>query len=1040
MSPQGAGARVLVRVVKEKIERELNRQLNDHPVVTVGLLTKSPNASVTASPIAVVCNFRQVVNHTLLAQAHRLAWNFARAPLLITVEPNLIRTWTCCEVPSSMSQELPAMIREASMDLDDPASASELAAHALNWVRLASGDFYRQFPERFKRDGRADRVLLDELTAVRKELSKQDLPDDTIHDLLARIIFAQFLFDRKDSEGNSAINPGLLKRLNNEGVLKQVHGGLSSILADYEEAYRFFRWLNSKFNGDLFPGKGSTKTAREAEWRAERKVVSEVHLQTLAEFVSGTLKLKSRQRFLWRQYAFDVIPLELISSIYEEFVTEKGAHYTPGFLVDYMLDGVLPWDGDNWDLKVLDPACGSGIFLVKAYQRLIQRWKNAHGQEQPPPPVLRRLLERNLFGVDIDEHAVRVASFSLYLTMCDEIDPKNYLRNTKFPRMRGERLIASDFFAEGVDGFDTRSDAGSYDLVIGNAPWGKDTVTRHAKTWSQRKEHRWPIANHDIGTLFLAKSALMAKPHAHVSMIQSASAFLFNSTGTSLAIRNQFLKTYSVEEITNLSPLRFHLFGFARRTRKSMSPPCIVSFVVSPPDDSRIVYVCPKNTISDTESEIADSNYSVIVEPQDVTHLTREESLHPQAWTSFAWGGRRDFYLMQRLSLLQDLESLENQGVIVSRRGVSRGKTKQIRQTELLDMPIIENDDILDDCFRYLDASELPINKDAFTHESDSTDMSAFALPQLIVKQSWQKGTARFKCAIVDSSPSIGAVLCTRSYFSIHVKNDDTELAQTIWATINSAIAVYFLLLSSGRLASWIPEPNKKDFFKIPLPPDRSGLMNITNYEELDQRVAVAFGLKDAEMAMIADLFRFTLPDFQGNECSAGRQLTQRVEMNVRKGGKLEPELTQYCEYFCRVLKAGFGEDVQITVKIFQEQKETPLLPVRLIAFYLDHQDDPEIQVEQIDSDELCFRLTQLNNEYLKTNSHDSGGIFFQRVARVYSKHEIDGKETAVIYIVKPDRVRYWTRSAGLRDGDEVAIDVQSWQLDNAPDIDGVDE
>lgn len=276
--------------------------------------------------------------------------------------------------------------------------------------------------------------------------------------------------------------------------------------------------------------------------------------------------------------------------------------------------------------------------------------------------------------------------------------------------------------------------------------------------------------------------------------------------------------------------------------------------------------------------------------------------------------------------------------------------------------------------------------------------------------------------------------------FSIHVKNDDTELAQTIWATINSAIAVYFLLLSSGRLASWIPEPNKKDFFKIPLPTNRSGLMDVTNYEELDQKIAVAFGLKEAEIAMIDDLFKFTLPDFQGNESSAGRQLTQRIEMDELEEGQLEPELTQYCEYFIRVLKAGFGEDVEITAKIFQEQEETALLPVRLIAFYLERQDDPAIQVEQIDSDELCFRLTQLNDEYLQTNSHDSGGIFFQRMARVYSKHEIEGKETAVIYIVKPDRVRYWTRSAGMRDGDEVALDVQSWQLDGPPVFDGVDE
>src|SRR5258708_29695231 len=130
--------------------------------------------------------------------------------------------------------------------------------------------------------------------------------------------------------------------LKGEGVLKNERSDIQSILGDYDEAYRFFRWLNTKFNGDLFPGKGSTEQEREAEWSEEMKKVEPKHLRTLADFVGG--KVKGEQRVFWRQYAFDVIPLEFISSIYEEFVTAPGAHYTPGFLVDSTLDEVLPWE------------------------------------------------------------------------------------------------------------------------------------------------------------------------------------------------------------------------------------------------------------------------------------------------------------------------------------------------------------------------------------------------------------------------------------------------------------------------------------------------------------------------------------------------------------------------------------------------------------------------------------------------------------------------------------------------------------------------
>ena len=156
--------------------------------------------------------------------------------MLVTVEPHRVKTWTCCERPAT-EEELPTEqgeIAEAGLDLTASLSPSEQAAHALHWVRLASGDFYRQFPDRFRRDGRADRLLLEGLKYVRRRLQKEGLDDDRIHDLLARVVFSQFLFDRKDSDGRPAINAGLLSRLHEDGTMSQEHVDLGSILADYE--------------------------------------------------------------------------------------------------------------------------------------------------------------------------------------------------------------------------------------------------------------------------------------------------------------------------------------------------------------------------------------------------------------------------------------------------------------------------------------------------------------------------------------------------------------------------------------------------------------------------------------------------------------------------------------------------------------------------------------------------------------------------------------------------------------------------------------
>lgn len=265
--------------------------------------------------------------------------------------------------------------------------------------------------------------------------------------MLARIIFIQFLFQKQDSDGNPALNERILQDLHGQGVLSEQYRELPEILENFDDTYTLFRWLNNKFNGDLFPGKGETEEEREAEWQAEMEKVwteDNRYLAKLAEFARGDLDMRSGQLSLWPYYSFDVIPLEFISSIYEEFVNKKsgsGVHYTPEYIVDFILDGVLPWNEKDWDLKILDPECGSGIFLVKTFQRLIHRWKLAHDSGKVPAHTLKTLLENNIFGVDIDKEAVRVASFSLYLTMLDNLELLEYWDSeVRFPPLRGHRL------------------------------------------------------------------------------------------------------------------------------------------------------------------------------------------------------------------------------------------------------------------------------------------------------------------------------------------------------------------------------------------------------------------------------------------------------------------------------------------------------------------------------------------------------------------------------------------------------------------------
>jgi hypothetical protein len=720
---------------------------------------------------------------------------------------------------------------------------------------------------------------------------------------------------------------------------------------------------------------------------------------------------------LWREYAFDAIPLEFISSIYEAFVNERaresGIYYTPPHLVDFTLDRVLPWDGDQWDLKVLDPACGSGVFLVKAFQRLVHRWKNAHPNKTIRAETLRSLLENNLFGIDKDRQAVRVASFSLYLAMCDEIDPKYYWTQVRFPLMRERRLINADFFEEDRAGFRTREDAASYDLVTGNAPWGEAMLTPEAQAWAD--DHKWPVADRGIGTLFLPKAASLLKPDGKVAMIQPASSLLFNRSGPAIEFRKKFFTTFRIEQVINLSALRFKVFKKKKgAVQKTISPSCVTVFSSQPMGSDPISYISPKAIDDATEA------MNIIIEPADVKEVHPLDSANdPDIWTALMWGNHRDFSLIRRLTRFPNLKTLGKEGRLICREGLTRGENPARRKKHkwLLDRPILEEDNFPSDTFLYLHATQLPKNEDAWAERPRTEQV--FSPPQLLIKKGWSTEIKRYQARLVIPDKLGRGVVCTHSFLSVSSPNGEKALLEAACLAGNSLIAVYFLLLTSGRFASYRPEALTKDILRIPIPSPLPGLLDgLKTTNDIDQRVRNAFSLKPAEWILIDDMCKVTLEDFKGNYESPGRQPTRRTfESDV------EPELKAYCNHFIHVLKAGFGQDKRISATIFQEIG-VDHLPFRLVAFQLDHDAPNTVEVEAIETSDLIAELEALNQTWLKSRIARGRNVYYLRVARIYDHR---GK-TPTIFIIKPDAYRYWTRSMGLHDADEVAADFVQWQ------------
>jgi N-6 DNA Methylase len=1036
-SPNGVGAKVSAKLASEKIGNVIKREKGVQP--KVGILVGNPKAKETQQLIAIICKFDQSVTQDVVDLAHKLCWNFCRSPLLIVIEPLMVRVFSCYQKPERQLNDVNQLpFGEAETEFsapkpiykynpEKPSSEAKSAIKALQWIELVSGNFFNKEKKYFPREQRADKTLLDNLSSIRKQLKEEGLEYDTIHDLLARIIFIQFLFDRKDSNGTSVISSEYLKGLYVNKKLSAQHQNPEEILRNYNDAYRFFKLLNVRFNGDLFPGD------KEEDWQDEMSKVKPKHLELLADFIGGKFILENGLTSFWKMYSFDTIPLEFISSIYEEFVSqqqhqeknkdskakgsnrENGVYYTKSHLVDFMLDNVLPWDEKVWNLKILDPSCGSGIFLVKAFQRLVHRWENSLSITEKKSAEFSKkkkekviyLLKNNLFGVDIDKHAVRVASFSLYLALCDELDPKTLWQEVTFPNLREKQVVARDFFDEDEPLFRHHKEEIRYDLIIGNAPWGRNTIkgSQRAKTWA--KNNGWETSYGNIGPLFLPKAVSLAKENAYISLVQPALPILTGQSGKAERFRKRLFKEYKVAEVVNLSDLRFVLF------EKAISPPCIITIRPFKPDKTPIQYICPKKRATDEDF------LQIIIEPMDVNFVQVNEAIEePWVWVTLMWGNRRDVSLIYNLKNKNNIAKAVSQKKALTRQGIIRGDCKKEEEI-IFDKPILKDSNFPLGTFLVLNDETLEPNKNILVDSKASSDFSSFVSSQMFIKQTWKTDSYRFNSIFVESTSESGT-LCSSSYLNVH--SEDINFLKSATITYKSRLAVYFLLLTDGRFAFYRPEPSVESFWKVPIPSilekyfgklESLGKANESKaLRKLDNIVLKSLGLNESEKILIEDLFDYTLRDFKGNENSIGRNSTQR---------KQETDLTDYCKTFFKVINAGFGNDKNLRATIFQETENE--LPVRMVAIHLDYLlRDELIKTDKCSNEQLWKRLNTLNEKFMQ-NESENGNIYYQRVVRIYAND--DGIPT--VYLIKPDQKRYWLKSQALRDADEVSADIVSW-------------
>lgn len=947
---------------------------------------------------------------------HRTFWNHGGAPILVLVAPNQVHIYSGLVRPQP-EQDGSGAISALVQSLE---RASAAIREFLPTVE--SGEFFHRHERSFNPGHRVDRDLLDNLQATREKLvaiSPDRIETHVLDALLCRLVFACYLFDR-EIVGESYLR-GL--GIRNARHLRDVLGQQPRSKAK-QHLYDLFRKLGKDFNGDLFSD----------NLDAEERQVSAYYIDPVDDFFRATTV--AGQTSFW-PYDFAAIPIEAISAIYERFLKSsdklEGAFYTPRFLAELVLDVALSSSPSLLHLRCLDPACGSGIFLVGLFNRMAEEWKvaNPKARNDRRARELRKVL-CSLQGVDINPTACRITAFSLYLAFLDQLSPRDIqeLRQNghKLPRLihdsRGTvrdkvegNIWCADFFADGA------SYLANADLVVGNPPWGSTAVPKTpAASWCA--ENNYPVPDKQISAAFVWKAAHHVSDSGRVCLILPHGT-IFNHGATALEFQRNLFSRHAVDRVLNLADYQFFLFEEARH------PAIVMSYRKQAPESRRhaIDYWGPKTDWLVTRAEV------IAVQPEDRSTLTSGEVLDdlagpdaPQVWKRRYWATARDRRLIDRLSLYPRL-----------RDHVQQPKEKSTSKRWLIAegfQPVGTNDDpnkaatIRPPSRLFIEASSPSL--DLILLPEDCTELATaeisvrgrsnknievFRAPHVLVT----KGFTRVAYADFDVS-------FRHALRGISGPMEDRDLLVFLAAYLRSPIARYFLFQTSSNWGVSRQEVHVEELLRLPFPlpstmpnPKRAweivkqvsqtalsaaskARIPFTNRQDIVQDASESaevligeyFDILPFENTLIDDTMQVIIPSVRPGRTS---QIIPTITPTTQN------HLDRYVQYLCNTLndwakKGTFG--------VQGSALSSPTLGICIAVLRRVGANEriPIVPDNMRDLLQAVAHLRQMVSQ--KLNS-----LELMRGAKVF-----DGDR---LYLMKPIGQRFWTKTAALNDADEIA-------------------
>jgi hypothetical protein len=623
----------------------------------------SLRGSGDAVPLVYVC---EVADEGQVRDIHRLVWNQDIVPCLILSSPLGTRVYSGFGYDPQSVDGKRGLLEPLVTEPDELARLSLYSSDSID-----SGKAWDTLSSKISPTTRLNVRLLDNLKRLDKNLQQiGKLPRATSHALIGKYVYLHYLRDR-----------GILsaKKLDRWGFSEaDVFGAKSSLSALEAVSGKLDDWLN----GGVFPIDFSRKSGLRSH-----------HVKWVSGIFSGEEISESGDHQLhldFPAYDFSFIPVETLSVVYEQFLNdtpvaggkkksnERGAFYTPIPVVNLMLsqmDHELPL---KKGMRVFDPTCGSGAFLVQSYRRLIER-EFPEGSD-PTPGQLRELLQESIFGIDSDEDACGVTELSLILTLLDYVKPPDLEgahHRFKLPSLRGENIVCADFFSAPAP---KRARENLYDWVVGNPPWKKISLTKpqkgfgEAAQWIKEHSKTRPVGNNEVGRAIAWEVGKHLAPDGRASLLLPAMS-LFETAAK--PFRREFFTAFDIGTVVNFSNLAEVLAD--RRFRVPAAALFFKHAGEAEPESLRVFspLVANQEVTRPRSKGKRIESWVITVDTSDVREIPYPSIAEGESlpWKIASWGCPADAALLRRLRReFPSLGELEKQGVIVASQGLENRK------------------------------------------------------------------------------------------------------------------------------------------------------------------------------------------------------------------------------------------------------------------------------------------------------------------------------------------------------------------------------